>query len=92
MAMNQDFALMMLFKPLGTLLFLGLWALICWIPWRFLPPGRLRRILFFKLWARDDAWPPGPSLLSRLLRRSRASAGEAAPSPPPSALPPASRR
>lgn len=90
--MNQDFALAMLLKPLFGAVFIGLWAGFLWVLWRYVPNGRFRRVLFFKLWARDDAWPPGPSLLSRLLRRSRASAGEAPPSLPPSALPPASRR
>ncbi|GAB2493115.1 hypothetical protein GCM10027084_02220 [Pseudoxanthomonas sangjuensis] len=90
--MNHDFALTMLLKPLFGAMFLGLWAGFLWLLWRFVPEGRLRRVLFFKLWADHDAWPHGQSLLSRLWYGKRSPAPESYAPPSPTASEQARRR
>lgn len=79
--MDGSFAWFLALKPALIALFLGAYAWFLWLLWRYLPRGRVRRLVFFKLWGAESAWPPGRSFFSRLLWPR---AGESAPQEPPS--------
>lgn len=44
-------------RPLGVAVFLGITYGFLRLLWRFVPNGRIKQILFFRLWGKDnDPW------------------------------------
>gem|GEM_PF-6160065 len=70
---DQSFTIALLLKPALLVLALGLIYGAMWLLWKWMPNGWLKRLLFFRLWGKNDPapWVQAPKRISTDLGRIR---------------------